>query len=149
MTPLIIDSAPVEPMPWTPPDRLAPAVQNIIGDVHRLMRRIKRQIVVNADDWTPDLDGDCQQRVAAGMIVLSLAGFPLSCMRGYTGGAYIGRSKTNARWISHAVLGVAIQAAPKPWIYVLDDQQEGVRTLHWMQTNKLYKSMSPRMRMEP
>lgn len=149
MTPRIIDGPPDEPHAWTPPDRLAPAVQNIIGDVHRLMCRIKRQIVVDANDWTPDLDGDCQQRVAAGMIVLSMAGFPFQCMRGYTGGAYLGRSKTNAKWQSHAVLGVAIQAAPAPVIYVLDDNQEGVRTLVWMQTNKLYRSMSPRMRMEP
>ena len=138
-----------DPTPWTPPDRIAPAVQNILGDVHRLMRRIKRGPADHSDIWGAGFEYDCQGRVAAAMGTLSMAGFPLSCMRGYTGGAYLGRSKISAKWQSHAVLGVCIHAAPKPVIYVLDDQQEGVRTLHWMQTNALYKSMSPRMRMEP
>lgn len=148
MTPRIIDGPPNDPQPWIPSPRVSLALPSIIADVHRLMRRVKRDATApSVDDWTPDFSGDCQARVSAAMVALKLAGVPTFCMRGYTGGAYIGRSKL--RWQSHAILGVCIEAAPKPVIYVLDDNQEGVRTLHWMQTNALYKSMSPRMRMEP
>lgn len=144
----IIDGPPSDPKPWIPSPRVSLALPSIIADVHRLMRRVKRDATApSVDDWTPNYAGDCQNRVVASMLTLYMAGVPRDVMRGYTGGAYIGRSKL--RWQSHAVLGVCIQAAPKPVIYVLDDQQEGIRTLHWMQTNKLYKSISPRMRMEP
>lgn len=147
MTPRIIDGPPDPPTPWIPSPRLALAVQNILGDVHRLMRRVKRQPIEDADDWTPDFSGDCQGRVAAAMITLASCRVPIASMRGYTGGAHI--DKVPPKWKSHAILGVCIEAAPAPVVYVLDDNQEGIRTLHWMQTNALYKSMAPRMRIEP
>ena len=115
-------------------------LQMHLAHVHQLMRSTRYRND-HKDDWTPDMNRDCQGKVAAAMIELSLRRVPLSAMRGYVVAA---RTTKRGGWVAHAVLVVRHRDADGAVLdYVLDHLQDGRRTLVWMLAKDLYRNARP------
>lgn len=90
-----------EPEVWRAPMQ---RWRDVLVAVHTIMR-VAPWRDDHANDWTPDFTRDCQGKVSAAMQTLWLAGFPLSCMRGYVGGTTVDGKTYD--W--HAVLVVRVR----------------------------------------
>ena len=129
-----------DPKPWV---NIPTSAMQALKQVQRIMN-YSRYRNDQADDWTPDMNRDCQGKVAAAIVELHERFVPLDCMRGFVGECLVKREP--ARWSSHAILVVRVFTLPTPIDYVLDNRQTGIRTMAWMNAKSLYRNMRPAIR---
>lgn len=124
--------------------KLGKRTRDLFYEVHDLMRWTKYRND-HRDDWTPDMNRDCQGKTTAALLELHARGVPFEAMRGYAGGAAL---KTKGKYISHAVLVVRATESGTEMLAVFDNCQAGIRTMAWLNHEKIYKAMRPAMRVE-